>query len=130
MTVAWYASVSEMINGVAKNTFAGLDYSLVKLGGLTFLQLLTSIWPQVSLLVLSGPARLAGGLVILVRLLFFAVAARRFSVRPWYALWILLTPFINLYMVWRAVILTLARGGILWRGTFYPLGELRKNRLR
>ena len=31
-----------------------------------------------------------------------------------------------LYAMWRSTILTLRRGGVEWRGTFYPLEELRK----
>ena len=31
-----------------------------------------------------------------------------------------------IYMILRAMIGTLWRGGIIWRGTFYPLDELRK----
>ena len=33
---------------------------------------------------------------------------------------------IFIYMSLRATIETLFRGGIIWRGTFYPLKELRK----
>jgi hypothetical protein len=34
---------------------------------------------------------------------------------------------IVLYAVLRSVWLTLARGGVEWRGTRYPLDELRRN---
>ena len=28
----------------------------------------------------------------------------------------------------RSTVLTLVHGGVVWRGTFYPLAELKKNR--
>jgi hypothetical protein len=31
------------------------------------------------------------------------------------------------YAMVRSTVLTLRRGGVVWRETFYPLGELRKN---
>jgi glycosyltransferase involved in cell wall biosynthesis len=34
---------------------------------------------------------------------------------------------IIVYMLLRSMVVTLARRGIVWRGTFYPLAELRKN---
>jgi hypothetical protein len=33
------------------------------------------------------------------------------------------------YITLRSTILTLSRGGVLWRGTFYPLEELRRGRV-
>jgi hypothetical protein len=32
-----------------------------------------------------------------------------------------------LYAMLRSMIVTLARGGVAWRGTFYPLRELRRH---
>ena len=34
---------------------------------------------------------------------------------------------IIVYMLLRSMIVTLARRGVVWRGTFYPLAELRKH---
>jgi hypothetical protein len=34
---------------------------------------------------------------------------------------------IIVYMLLRSMIVTLARRGVVWRGTFYPLSELRKH---
>jgi hypothetical protein len=44
-------------------------------------------------------------------------------------LYVLLHPIGTLlfsYAVVRSVVLTLARGGVVWRATFYPLAELKK----
>jgi hypothetical protein len=32
-----------------------------------------------------------------------------------------------LFALMRSMVLTLKRGGVKWRGTFYPLKELRRN---
>jgi hypothetical protein len=45
---------------------------------------------------------------------------------------VLLYPVSYLLFAWillRALALNLSQGGIVWRGTFYPLAELRKNRV-
>ena len=49
---------------------------------------------------------------------------------PWYAA--LLYPLVSVLFCWivlRAMALNLRRRGIVWRGTFYPLSELRRNRV-
>jgi hypothetical protein len=49
---------------------------------------------------------------------------------PWQAA--LLYPVISVIFCWivlRAMVLNLSQGGITWRGTFYPLAELRRNRV-
>jgi hypothetical protein len=35
-----------------------------------------------------------------------------------------------LFILWRSAAITLRRGGVRWRDTFYPVGELRRNQLR
>lgn len=129
IAVEWYSSIPEMINGVTKNTYAGLDYSPAKLIGVTIFQVLAGVWPLLALLFANNPARLLAGLTILVRLVSFGDAARRASINPLHALWTLLSAYISIYMSWRAVLLTIRHKGIHWRGTFYPLDELKKNRI-
>jgi hypothetical protein len=40
-----------------------------------------------------------------------------------------LATLLFLYIVWRATILTLWNDGIDWRGTHYPLAELKANKV-
>jgi len=59
------------------------------------------------------------------------VANRRVTqVPPWLALFFAPATAILLYAILRSMILTLKRGGVAWRGTLYPLAELRRNMVR
>ena len=46
---------------------------------------------------------------------------------PLYGVFFPVATLAFLYIVWRATIVTIARGGIDWRGTHYALDELRAN---
>jgi tellurite resistance protein TehA-like permease len=66
--------------------------------------------------------------VVLVMLLLLYRYYRRYTgIATWYAITFPLAALLVLYAVLRSMILTLLRGGVMWRGTLYPLGELRKN---
>lgn len=55
-----------------------------------------------------------------------AVTAYGSRISPLYALTHPLGAVLFSYIVLRSVVVTLWRGGVLWRGTFYPLEKLRK----
>jgi glycosyltransferase involved in cell wall biosynthesis len=130
ISVKWYNSLSEMTHGLLKNTFAALEYSFSRLCILSVLQVLVSIWPWWALFFLSGPARVVNLIIIVITGLFFTVAALKSNISPKHVVWFPLTPYIRLYMTWKAVLWTLWKGGIIWRGTFYPLKELKENTLK
>jgi len=55
-----------------------------------------------------------------------AGAAREFRVSMLYALTQPVGALIFFWMLLRSTVVTLRNGGIRWRGTFYPLEELRR----
>jgi glycosyltransferase involved in cell wall biosynthesis len=127
--VEWYASVRELVQGLKKNAFAGLGYSVPAVAASTALHLLVYSWPWVGVLVAHGAARALYTVALGVMLLLFAAAARvqRVPVRH-----VVLFPaacLLFVYIVWNAVLYTLRTGGIEWRGTRYPLADLRANRV-
>jgi hypothetical protein len=76
---------------------------------------------------LGGWATVAGLLTYAFIMLAFAANRRITQVSPWLALLSAPATAILLYALMRSTILTLKRGGVEWRGTFYPLEELRRN---
>ncbi len=129
LQVEWYHSVGQLIHGLEKNVYAGTDYRLwMALGGVVF-HLTASLWPYVAVLVTNGPTRLVYLAVVVLLTLLIADSARFHGFSPWYALGFPVTAGLFTYIVLRTVILNHRQGGIVWRGTFYPLEELRKNRV-
>jgi cellulose synthase/poly-beta-1,6-N-acetylglucosamine synthase-like glycosyltransferase len=129
VAVEWYASLGELARGLTKNTFAALNYSVAVVVAATLGQLLLFVWPPVALAVLRGvPQLLALAAVVLV-LLMHGEALRVQRGAPLLALLYPVVSLLMIFIMWRSTLLTLARGGIEWRGTRYPLAELRANRL-
>lgn len=129
LAVEWYASLGEVIRGLEKNAFSGADYRVGLVLAGVFGQLSCGVWPFLAPFLVAGPARflyLAAALVILA---MAADSARYHHSRPWLALGYPLMAGLFVYILLRTMILNLVQGGISWRGTFYPLAELRRNRV-
>ncbi len=129
VSVEWYSNWRQLQTGLMKNLYAGVDYKAgLVLAGVAA-NLLFLVWPPVALLFLQGTGWwLNAGLCLIAFLegLFFA---RQFGTAPWAGL--LLGPFglVGAWLMLRALVLTHWQGGIRWRGTFYPLNELRANHM-
>lgn len=127
--VPWYASLREMMIGLEKNLFAGVDYSLaISVAGTSFF-LFVYLWPFVALLFLRGPAWWMS-LAATTMLLWQALrTARATGCSRWSVVLFPLAVVLFVFVQWRAITLTYVRGGIRWRDTHYPLAELRANKV-
>lgn len=126
LSVQWYADLPAMIRGLAKNMFAAAGRfswprSLVMIFG----------FAAMPLGVFAGLAfgSAATRLVALFTLIFVVwtcqVNMRKFQMPAFPALFLplghLVMAWILLHSAWK----TTRQGGIIWRGTWYPLAELR-----
>ena len=129
LIVEWYSSLRELIDGLMKNAFAGLEYSVLLslAGGIAVL--LLSVWPFVAIFVVGGPAWILYLLVVIVMLLFISDGNRFYNLPRWYALAHPLSALLFVYILWKSMLLALLTGGIRWRGTHYPLARLKSNRV-
>jgi cellulose synthase/poly-beta-1,6-N-acetylglucosamine synthase-like glycosyltransferase len=127
LAVEWYSSVGDAIRGLEKNAFAGCDYRLsLALLGVTF-HLLGSVFPYVAIFVTTGPVRLIYAMVVVLLTLLLADCARFHGARPWHAIGFAPSAALFCWIILRTTFLNLVQGGITWRGTFYPLKELKRN---
>jgi glycosyltransferase involved in cell wall biosynthesis len=129
VSVEWYHSLAEVVRGLRKNGFAGVDYRLWFVVGSTVSVTLFFIWPFAAVFVTDGWTRVFYGVAVGLMLLLYAGAARAQRTPPWYGvLWPLACALI-LATMWNATIYALWNGGIEWRDTHYSLDELRANRV-
>ncbi len=127
--VEWYASVRELIRGLEKNAFAGADYRISTVLWGAALNLTASVWPYLALFATGGATRVVYAAVVAVITIVFIASAGFHGTRRWYAVGFPLTAALFIFILLRTMVLNLARGGITWRGTFYPLAQLKANKL-
>jgi glycosyltransferase involved in cell wall biosynthesis len=127
LRVRWYATLGEMTRGLRKNTFAGLEYSVLLALGAIVAQLTLNVWPFVALFFTAGSLWTLNLVTALVLMTMYAAAATRLGNRPWLAAFYPAAALLFVWIITAATVRTLTRGGIEWRGTFYPLAALRRN---
>ena len=124
--VEWYRSVGELIDGLMKNMFAGVEYraSLVIAAALT--ALLVHVWPWIGVWVADGWPQVWYAVTVGMMVGSFGFALAPFGVKFRHGLLLPFTISLLVYILCRSAALALWRGGIVWRGTFYELRQLKK----
>jgi glycosyltransferase involved in cell wall biosynthesis len=126
VVVRWHAGLGNLIRGVTKNFFAAAGYSLtfaiVGIAGL----LIVNVMPFLGLIFGHSWIRILAAVAVLIALCFHIGVDFVMRVSPFYAFTLPLGAMLFSYMLLRSTVVTLWQGGITWRGTFYPLDELRR----
>jgi hypothetical protein len=129
LVVSWYPTLRAMAQGLEKNVFAGCDYRLERVGLVVLGLLGLFCAPWVGMVLAHVVARGLFGAAAGISLVMAGYAASR-TLGAWHvALGTPVSALILASIVIRAVALTLRRGGIVWRDSFYPLAELRRHRV-
>lgn len=129
MRVEWYTGVREAVRGLNKNAFAGLAYSLPVVLLVNATLVVTHIVPFIAVFFTTDGTQLLFALV-LANITFVYAVSRRFTRVPVpYALLHPLGVAILVYAIFESAAKAMWQGGISWRGTFYPLEQLKRNRV-
>ena len=123
--VKWYGTIREVISGLMKNNFAVYHYRVIEVMLSIIVIIMLNVLPFWAFLFTSGITRVLFAAAVITRILGFVYVFLDAKISPWYSLWSLVPPYINIYIAIKAMVTTLRNKGITWRGTHYPLDELK-----
>lgn len=129
VSVEWYATVGQLVRGLTKNAYAGVDYRAWMILGGVAAHALFFFWPLVALVVTDGVERWLYLAAVAVMLAVAVENTRADGGRAWHGMFLPVGLLIMDYILLRSMIVTHGQRGIVWRGTHYPLRELKENRL-
>jgi cellulose synthase/poly-beta-1,6-N-acetylglucosamine synthase-like glycosyltransferase len=126
VTLHWAVGAMGVVNVMTKNLFAIFRFRIL-------LVLLACVWLA---LFCIGPVtclifpetRTPAFLTLASIAALYALSSRHSRIPSWYAVLFPAGAALFIYSILRSAFTTLKAGGVTWRGTFYPLAELRKNR--
>lgn len=124
--VRWVEGVRGLITGLTKNMFAGLDFNPLKALGASIGLILLAVWPVAGLFVGPFASRALCGLTTVVMVMMSAQGRPYRGAPPIISLGFPLAALVVVYIIFRSMIATYRLGGIVWRGTLYPLKQLRE----
>jgi glycosyltransferase involved in cell wall biosynthesis len=126
ISIRWAHGAFGVVNNLTKNFFAVLRFqwwrTTICALGLAFL----NFGPFLGTWLAPGWARLPYAVALGSMFLIYLGMSWRSSVPPYYFLLHPVSTAMFTYTLLRSMVLTLWNGGIEWRGTKYPLEELRK----
>lgn len=126
LSLRWHSGVRGLIRGVEKNSFAAMGFSLIHLALFTLLFSLAFAMPYLGLANLAQAPYWGYACAVLILHGTFAYWNHTTG-NPWsIGLSVPIVALLCLWALWRSALITLLRGGIQWRETFYPLAVLRK----
>lgn len=129
LSVRWYASITELIRGLEKNAFAAVEYNPLTVVASTLAAFLFFVVPFAGAVVATGLPQALFAMTALLWLVCCWQACRGFQQNPLYCLGFPIATLLLIYIQLRTMLLNYWLGGIRWRDTFYPLDELRSNRV-
>jgi glycosyltransferase involved in cell wall biosynthesis len=124
--VRWIEGALGLVAVLEKNGFAGLRYR-TGLALLAFFGLAVQIALPLAAMALGGWPAVAGLLVYATIALAYQANRPISQASPWLAVLFAPATAILLFALIRSTVLALTRDGVEWRGTRYPLKELRRN---
>jgi glycosyltransferase involved in cell wall biosynthesis len=121
----WQVGTAGLIRGVEKNAFAAFGYRTIPALFAVLAQLVLAVTPVAAFFVPGLAPKIAAAVAWVGVALAFHATYWGGRYRWLSAAFMPLGGILFAYAILRSTVLALARGGIYWRGTFYPLEKLK-----
>jgi glycosyltransferase involved in cell wall biosynthesis len=124
--VRWAHGARGVVNNLTKNFFAVMSFqtwrALLSCAGMAILNYL----PFIGILVAHGWARVPYAVALASMFFLYSGVWKQAEIHPWYFFLHPVSTTLFIYTMLRSTFVTLHNDGVNWRGTHYPLDELRK----
>jgi GT2 family glycosyltransferase len=125
VSLHWASGVGGLVTVMTKNLFSAFRFHI-------WLALLGCLWlftfcvaPAIGLF--FTPTRIPAILTLAAVACGYRLLGRHSGISTWNALFFPFSALVFTFALLRSMLITFKQGGVIWRGTFYPLAELRKN---
>jgi len=126
ISIHWAKGAMGIVGNLTKNFFAIMSFqwwrAIASCVALVFLNL----GPFFGVWLAHGPARIPFAVALLSMFGIYWGMSQRSSIPPYYFLLHPVSTALFTYTMLRSMLLTLWQGGVVWRGTKYPLDELKR----
>ncbi len=126
IAIRWALGARGVVNNLTKNFFAVMSFQVWRAVGGSVVLAILNLTPFLGAILVHGWARVPYLVTLTSMFALYAGLWRRDKIGPWYFFLHPVSTVLIIYTVLRSMCVTLWNGGVVWRGTFYPLEELRK----
>ena len=124
--IRWAKGARGVVNNLTKNFFAVMSFQPWRAVGGSVAMAILNLLPFWGTFFAPGWTRIPYAVTLASMFLLYAGIWRKVEISPWYFLLHPVSTLLFIYTMMRSMIVTLRNGGVEWRGTFYPLEELKK----
>ena len=126
LQIRWALGARGVVRNLTKNFFAVMSFQWWRAVLFCAAAATGNLMAFAGVLWAHGWARVPYGIALACIFFLYAGMSVYSDVRPWYFLLHPLATVLFIYTMLRSMLFTLWKGGVEWRGTLYPLEELRK----
>jgi glycosyltransferase involved in cell wall biosynthesis len=126
VSIRWARGARGVVDNLTKNFFAVMSYQWPRALASSFALAFLNLMPFAGIWLAQGWARLEYAIALFSMLSIYLGMSRKSDIPPYFFVLHPVSTALFVYTMLRSTFFTLARGGVVWRGTFYPLEELRK----
>ena len=126
ISIRWARGAMGVVDNLTKNFFAIMSYQWPRALASCFALAFLNLMPFAGILLAHGWARLPYAVALFGMLSIYVGMSTKSDIPPYYFILHPVSSTLFVYTMLRSTFLTLGRNGVVWRGTFYPLEELRK----
>jgi glycosyltransferase involved in cell wall biosynthesis len=126
ISIRWAKGALGVVDNLTKNFFAIMSFQWLRALASCFALGFLNLMPFAGVLLAHGWSRLGYSVALASMFSIYVGMSRKSNIPPYYFVLHPLSTTLFVYTMLRSTFLTLGRGGVAWRGAFYPLEELRR----